>query len=275
MNRLGLPYIGFGLGLRANHYEHILETRPKTIDWFEIISENFMECHQGYLDFLCDLRSDYPIIMHGVGLSIGSTDPLDKAYLEKLKYLAEILNPPWVSDHLCWTGINGKTTHDLLPLPYNAETMKNTVQRIKQVQDFLGRHILLENPSSYLEFEASTMNEYQFLAELAEKADCGLLLDVNNVYVSSINHGFNAKTYIDTMPCDRIIQIHLAGHKNYGTHIIDTHDDYVIEEVWELYDYTLKTKGKISTMIEWDDNIPEFSVLEAELEKAKRIYDFY
>ena len=207
--------------------------------------------------------------MHGVSMSIGSTDPLNTDYLKKLKLLADFVNPPWLSDHVCWTGVQGKNTHDLLPVPYTEESLAHIVNRIRQVQDILERRIVLENPSTYLEFNESMLTEWDFLARMAEDADCGLLLDVNNVYVSAFNHGYDAKHYIDAIPAERIVQIHLAGHKNYGTHIIDTHDGHVMDEVWKLYDYTIKSKGKISTMIEWDDNIPEFDVLAAELDKAR------
>lgn len=269
LNRFNYPYLGFGLGLRQPHYDYILERRPREVDWFEVISENFIEAHQGYWEFLRDLRNDYPIVLHGVSLSIGSTDPLNTPYLEKLKELATYLEAPWVSDHLCWTGVHGQNTHDLLPVPYTEEALTHIIHRVKEVQDRLERHLLLENPSSYLSFREADMPEWEFMARLTEEANCGLLLDVNNVYVSSINHRYDPKTYLDAMPADRIIQIHLAGHRNHGTHIVDTHDDYVIDEVWELYTYTIKKFGNITTMVEWDDNIPEFAVLAAELEKAK------
>lgn len=269
-NRFGYPDLGFGLGLRACHYDTILEQRP-AVDWFEIISENFIEAHKGYWDFLSDLRRDYPIVMHGVGMSIGSTDPLSRDYLAKLKRLADFLEVPWLSDHLCWTGVHGKNTHDLLPVPYTEEALRHIVGRIRQVQDILGRRILLENPSSYVEFNDSTISEWDFMARLAEEADCGLLLDVNNVYVSAFNHDYDAKTYIDAIPAGRIVQVHLAGHNNRGTHIIDTHDSHVIDAVWRLYDYTLRTKGRLTTMIEWDEHIPEFPELAAELDKARQV----
>ena len=270
-NRFNYPDIGFGLGLRSPHYDLILEQRPKNVDWFEIISENFIEAHKGYWDFLADLRSDYPIVMHGVGMSIGGTDPLNRDYLKKLKALAGFLQAPWLSDHLCWTGVHGKNTHDLLPVPYTQEALAHIVGRIRQVQDVLGRQIVLENPSTYLEFSQSEMPEWEFMARMVEEGDCGVLLDVNNIYVSAFNHNYDAKRYIDAIPADRIVQIHLAGHKNYGTHIIDTHDAYVARDVWRLYEYAVATKGRISTMIEWDDHIPEFDVLAAELDKARRV----
>ncbi|NBX02660.1 MAG: DUF692 domain-containing protein [Alphaproteobacteria bacterium] len=270
-SQLSFPTLGFGLGLRAPHYEHVLEQRPKNVDWFEIISENYFEAHSGYWDFLADLRRDYPIVMHGVSMSLGSTDPLNMDYLTKLKKLADFLDVPWLSDHLCWTGVHSQNTHDLLPLPYTEESLRHIVSRIKQVQDFLGRRIILENPSSYVEFHASSIPEWEFLARLAEDADCSLLLDVNNVYVSAFNHGYDAQAYIDAMPTQRIAQIHLAGHHHFGTHIIDTHDAHVLDEVWKLYEYTMAKKGFKSTMIEWDDQIPEFDVLVAELDKARAI----
>lgn len=268
-NKFGYPHIGYGVGLRSPHYDTILEDRPKGVDWFEIISENFIEAHKGYWDFLADLRTDYPIVMHGVSMSIGSTDPINLNYLNKLKALAEFIKPSWISDHLCWTGVQGKNTHDLLPVVYTEESLKHIVSRIKQVQDVLGRNIVLENPSTYLEFESSQIPEWEFVARMAEEADCGLLLDVNNVYVSAFNHNYDVQKYIDAMPRGRIVQIHLAGHQNLGTHIIDTHDGHVIDEVWDLYAYTLQTKGAVSTLLEWDDHIPEFPVLVAEINKAR------
>ena len=268
-NRFNFPTLGFGLGLRAPHYEHVLEARPKNVDFFEIISENYMEAHRGYWDFLADLRRDYPIVMHGVSMSLGSADPLNPDYMHKLKKLADFLNVPWLSDHLCWTGVHGKNTHDLLPMPYTEEALTHMTARIHQAQDMLERHLILENPSSYVEFNSSEMPEWEFLARLAENADCGLLLDVNNVFVSAFNHGYEAKKYLDALPADRVVQIHLAGHHHYGTHIIDTHDAHVLEDVWDLYSYTVASKGFKTTMIEWDDHIPEFSVLTAELDKAR------
>ena len=268
-NKFGFPDLGFGTGLRSVHYDEILEKRPKSVDWFEIISENFIEAHPGYWDFLKDLRADYPIVMHGVSLSIGSTDPINNDYLKKLKKLADAIETPWLSDHLCWTGVNGKNTHDLLPVPYTQESLAHIISRIREIQDRLERHIVLENPSSYLKFTASTISEWEFLAEMATGANCGLLLDVNNVYVSAFNHGYDAKKYIDAIPTEHVVQVHLAGHKNYGTHIIDTHDGHVIDEVWDLYRYTIETKGALSTLVEWDGNIPEFDVLAAEVDKAR------
>jgi len=267
-NRFELPDLGFGLGLRAPHYDDILREKPE-LSWFEIISENFLHAHAGYKDFLSELRRDYAFVMHGVSLSIGSTDPLNKEYLTRLKALADFLQPAWVSDHLCFTGVLGKNTHDLLPVPYTEEALKHIAARVRQVQEVLERPLVLENPSSYVSFAGSTLSEPEFLAALAQEADCALLLDVNNVYVSAFNHGIDAKSYIDTIPADRIVQIHLAGHKDCGEYKIDTHDREVPDAVWELYRYTIAAKGQVSTMVEWDENIPSFETLYAELQKAK------
>lgn len=268
-NRFGLPYLGFGLGLRPKHYPDILDKWPQEVAWFEVISENFMETDGKPKHVLERVIQHYPVVMHGVGLSIGSTDPLDRDYLQKLKALAGWVNPPWLSDHLCWTGVQHKYSHDLLPVPYTKTSLAYVVDRIKQVQDYLGRPLLLENPSTYLEFQESGIPEWEFIAMMAEQADCGLLLDVNNVYVSCYNHRLDPKTYLDSLPYDRVVQIHLAGHENQGTHIIDTHDGHVIDAVWELYSYVTAKCGPVSTMIEWDAKIPEFPVLVEELEKAK------
>lgn len=262
------PNLGYGLGLRSAHYDIVRDEKP-AVGWFEIISENFIAAHQGYQKLLADLRADYPIIMHGVSLSIGATHPLDKDYLKKLKALADMLQVPWVSDHLCFTGTQSHNTHDLLPIPYTEEALAHVVPRVHALQEAMGRPFVFENASSYLEFNGSTINEPEFLRELCQRTGCGILLDVNNVYVSSFNHGWDAKAYIDAIPAASVVQYHLAGHRNKGSHIIDTHDDFVIDEVWELYRYTLSRIGMRSTMIEWDDAIPEFSVLLAELEKAK------
>lgn len=263
------PTLGFGLGLRPQHYPHIFEHQPK-VDWFEVISENFMDTDGKPKRNLARIKEQYPVVMHGVSMSIGSVDPLDSEYLKKLKALIDWVNPAWVSDHLCWTGVAHKNTHDLLPLPYTEESLKHIVRRIQQVQDRLGRRIALENPSTYLEFKHSTLTEAEFIAAMAQEADCHLLLDVNNVYVTCFNHRLDPQTYLDALPLDRVIQIHLSGHRNQGHFIIDTHDDHVIDEVWHLYQYVISRAGRVpNTMIEWDDRIPEFPVLWAELEKAK------
>lgn len=263
------PSLGFGLGLRAKHIPYILEHKP-AVDWFEIISENYMDTQGKPYQNLMRIAQHYPIVMHGVSLSIGTVDPLNSEYLQKLKKLIDTIKPAWVSDHLCWTGVAHKNTHDLLPIPYTEESLKHIVGRIRQVQDFLERPIALENPSTYLEFKSSSMSEAEFLARMTEESGCHLLLDVNNVYVTCYNHRLDPKAYLDTLPLHRVIQIHLGGHTNKGTHIIDTHDNHITNEVLNLYKYTLHKAGRIpNTMIEWDDNIPDFPVLYAELEKVR------
>lgn len=271
LNHLSLdhPSLGFGLGLRPQHYPYIFEHQPK-VDWFEILSENFMDTDGKPKRNLARIKEQYPVVMHGVSMSIGSVDPLNSEYLKKLKALIDWVNPAWISDHLCWTGVAHKNTHDLLPLPYTEESLKHIVQRIQQVQDRLGRRIALENPSTYLEFKHSTIPEAEFIAVMANEADCHLLLDVNNVYVTCYNHRLDAQSYLDALPLDRVIQMHLSGHSHKGNHIVDTHDDHVIDEVWNLYKYVVHRAGRVpNTMIEWDDRIPEFTVLTAELDKAK------
>jgi uncharacterized protein (UPF0276 family) len=263
------PNLGFGLGLRASHYPYILQQRPP-VDWFEVISENFMDTDGRPKRNLARIKEHYPIILHGVSLSIGTVDPLNSDYLRKLKALIDWVQPAWVSDHLCWTGVAHKNTHDLLPVPYTEEALKHIIQRIKEVQDYLGRPIALENPSTYLEFRHSTMPEAEFIARMAEASGCQLLLDVNNVYVTCYNHRLDPKTYLDTLPLARVIQIHLSGHSNKGSHIIDTHDAPVIDDVWSLYQYVVQKAGRVpNTMVEWDDHIPEFPTLLAELDKAR------
>ena len=268
MNRWGYPDLGFGIGLRTRHYQHILETRPR-IDWFEALSENYMDTGGRPLHVLDQVAERYPVVLHGVSLSVGSTDPLNFEYLRGLKALALRVRARWVSDHLCWTGVAGINVHDLLPMPYTNEALTHTVERVRAIQDFLERPIALENPSTYMEFRASTWTECAFLAELAERADCAILLDVNNVYVSAFNHGFDPLAYIDTIPPDRVVQIHLAGHKHKGTHILDTHDDHVVEAVWDLYRHVFQRMGGVSTLLEWDAEIPAFEVVHAEALKAR------
>ena len=265
-----LPYLGFGLGLRTEHYHAILESKPK-VDWFEALSENYLIAGGKPLQFLDRIRENYPVVMHGVSLSIGATGEIDKNYLRDLKQLADRVQPAWISDHLCWTGVHGQNMHDLLPLPYTEETAKHVVERVKIVQDYLGRQILLENVSSYASYVDSSMTEWEFITQISEAADCLLLLDVNNIYVSSFNHQFDAKAFIDGVPAKRIQQIHLAGHHNHGDYIIDTHDAPVIDPVWDLYEYSISKFGAISTMIERDDNIPPLAELVQELEIARKI----
>lgn len=264
------PYLGFGLGLRSQHYQYILEHQP-AIDWFEVLTEDYLIPGGRPLYYLDQIRQHYPMVMHGVSMSIGSTDPLNYDYLEKVKKLATRLEPAWISDHLCWTGVDGINLHDLLPLPYTEEALQHIVERVKQVQDFLGRQILLENVSSYVTYTTSQLTEWDFLAEIAKQADCLILLDINNIYVSAFNHNFDADDYLNGIPVDRVRQFHLAGHENCGQHIIDTHNQPVIDSVWDLYAKAVKRFGKVSTMIERDDNIPAFPELMAELAQAKAI----
>jgi uncharacterized protein (UPF0276 family) len=264
------PPLGFGLGLRVPHFEHVLQNRPP-VDWFEVLSENYMVAGGKPRYYLNRIREHYPVVMHGVSLSIGSTDPLDGDYLRKLKTLANEVQPEWISDHLCWTTCHNINSHDLLPLPYNEETLKHVAGRIRQVQDFLGRRILIENVSSYLTYRASEMTEWEFLAAVAEQADCLILLDINNIYVSACNHGFAPETYLEHMDASRIQQFHMAGHTRQGDFLIDTHDQPIPDPVWTLYTRALTQFGPITTMIERDDNIPPFDELLAELDQARAL----
>jgi len=264
------PYLGYGLGLRTEYYSQIIENRP-AVDWFEIITENYIVPGGRPLHFLDQIREHYPIVMHGVSMSIGSCDPLDQEYLANVKKLAERIEPAWISDHLCWTGVNGVNAHDLLPLPYTEEALQHVVDRISYVQDFLGRRMLLENVSSYLTYLHSHMTEWEFLAAIAKKADCYILLDVNNIFVSAFNHGFDPQDYLNGIPIDRVKQFHLAGHENCGKYIVDTHDAPIVEGVWSLYADAVRRFGRVSTMIERDDHYPEFPELMAELQQAKTI----
>ena len=271
MNRADFPFLGFGVGLRRPHYAHIIDARPR-IDWFEVISENFMVPGGRPLQVLEVVRANYPIVLHGVSLSIGSTDPLNRGYLRELRDLARRFEPAWISDHLCWTGVGGRNLHDLLPLPYTGETVRHVAARIREVQDLLGRRILIENVSSYLQFTDSNLTEWQFLTAVADEADCAILLDVNNIFVSAFNHGFDAHTYIDSVPVGRVAQFHLAGHSDHGTHLLDTHDHPIRGEVWALYERAVRRFGNVAALIEWDDNIPEFDVLAAAADRARAIH---
>jgi uncharacterized protein (UPF0276 family) len=259
---------GFGLGLRPQHYTALLDSNP-ALDWLEILSENYLVPGGKPLYFLDRIRERYPLVMHGVSLSIGSTAPLDFEYLAALQRLAQRVRPGWISDHLCWTGTGGLNLHDLMPLPYTAEALHHVASRIRQVQDFLQQRIVIENVSSYVTYRSSEMTEWQFIAALAQEADCDLLLDVNNIYVSSINHGFDAREFLDAIPASRVRQIHLAGHSQHGDLLIDTHDTAVPPAVWELYGHAVQRLGAVPTMIERDDNIPELSQLVAELQLAR------
>jgi uncharacterized protein (UPF0276 family) len=261
------PYLGRGLGLRREHYRHVIEEQPN-VGWFEVISENFMVAGGNPRRVLEAVRRDYPVVLHGVSLSIGSTDPLNDRYLDALAALARDVEPAWVSDHLCWGTAHGLNSHDLLPLPYTEEALAHVARRVSRVQERLGRRILLENPSSYMRLAGADMEEHEFLAEVARRADCGILLDVNNVFVSAHNHGFDPHAYLAAMPAERVGQIHLAGHTAEGPLLIDTHDDHVRPEVWQLYADAVARFGPRSTMIEWDAHVPAFEVLEHELDTA-------
>ena len=267
IDRSNFPSLGFGVGLRRCHYKRVLDEHPP-MDWFEIISENFMVEGGRPLEVLESVRSHYPVVMHGVSLSIGSTDPLDTDYLEQLATLARRFRPAWLSDHLCWTSIGGHNTHDLLPLPYTEEVVNHVAKRIRQVQDILERVILIENVSTYLQFTSSRLSEWEFLSAVAEEADCGILLDINNIFVNAFNHQFDPLTYINHVPSGRVMQFHLAGHSDCGSYLLDTHDHEIRPEVWKLYEHAVKRFGSIPTLIEWDDNIPEFEALAATAAEA-------
>lgn len=264
-----LPDLGLGLGLRGEHFNHILQHSPN-VDWFEIISENFMDSGGRPRYVLDQIAEKYPIVMHGVSMSIGSTDATNFEYLKRLKALAKAINPVWISDHLCWTGVLNINSHDLLPVALNEETLKHITTKINEVQDYLERPLILENPSTYLTFQQSTIPEWQFLKYMVEETDCGLLLDVNNVYVSAFNNEFDPIEYIEGLPHESIVQMHLAGHQHQGDHIIDTHDSPVVDPVWELFSLAWERTGGTSTLLEWDGNIPEFNVCHQELLKAKQ-----
>lgn len=264
------PFLGFGLGLRPQHYRDILDGEPQ-VDWFEVISENFMIDGGQPLHILDRIRERYPVVMHGVSLSIASTAEFDMDYLSRLKALAERIEPRWVSDHLCWTGVHGINLHDLLPIPYTQEALDHTVRRVDQIQDYLGRRIALENVSTYVSFGQSQMTEWEFIAELTRRTGCWLIFDVNNVHVSGFNHEFDPIDFLNGIPPERVIQFHVAGHDHMGTHIIDTHDHAVTDEVWALYAKALERFGAVSTMIERDDKIPPLDELVAELGTARRI----
>ncbi len=270
--------LGYGIGLRSKHYHDILsaidgryESDYALPDWYEVISENYLDNHGYSRSVLLKIAERYPIVMHGVSLSIGSTDPLNTTYLQQLKQLSIDLEPAWISDHICWTGVNNLNSHDLLPIPLNHESLEHLVDRVIQVQDFLQRPIVLENPSTYINFTDSDIPEWQFLNELVSRTDCKLLLDVNNVYVSAFNLGFDAHEYVQQINHQAIVQLHLAGATHCGTHLIDTHDQAVTEPVWELYSMAQELTGGVASLLEWDSNIPEFSDMLAELDKARKI----
>lgn len=268
MNSLGLPNLGIGLGLRTVHYQHILEHEP-SVDWFEILSENYMQTRGRPLHFLDRVSERYPIVMHGVSLSIGSTDPLNREYLRELRALRDRTKARWVTDHLCFTGASGKNTHDLLPVPYTEEALAHVAARVREVQDFLEGPLILENPSTYVEFSGSTMKEWEFFSELVRETNCGILLDVNNVYVSAYNHGFSPDEYLAGIPFEHVVQVHVAGHTNHGTHIVDTHIGPVIDPVWRLFAGAYRRSRGTSVLLEWDAEIPSFETTHAEALRAK------
>ena len=265
-----LDFLGYGLGLRTEYYDIILEQQPK-VDWFEILTENYLVDGGKPLYFLDAIRQHYPMVMHGVSMSIGGTDPLDMQYLSQLKSLAQRVQPCWISDHLCWTAQGGHNLHDLLPLPYNEDAIKHVASRVKQVQEFLERQILLENVSSYVTYQHSDMSEWDFYRAVVEEADCLILLDINNIYVSARNHHFDPLDYLNAIPKQRVQQMHLAGHTDCGDYVIDTHDHPVVDPVWRLYEEALKRYGPVSTMIERDDRFPPFNELMQELTQARAL----
>jgi uncharacterized protein len=268
--RLGIPDLGVGVGFRRPHVATVLRERP-SMDWFEVISENYFADGGPPRENLEALRAGYRVVPHGVSLSIGGTDPLDTDHLARLAALVRRIDAPWCSDHLCWTGVSGIDAHDLLPMPYTPATLAHVVERVKRVQGTLGVPFALENASSYMEFSESTVPEHAFLAEVAERADCGVLLDVNNVHVSAYNHGFDPLAYVDAIAADRVVQIHLAGHQDRGHYLLDTHGDHVTDAVWDLYRRAIRRCGRVTTLVEWDENIPSWDVLSAEASRARAL----
>ena len=267
-----IPFLGFGLGLRTEHYDDLLSNPPKEVEWLEIISENFMLDGGRPIEMLDAFLERFAIIPHGVSLSIGSTDPLNESYLKKLKTFIKKVDPPWFSDHICWTSVHGQNLHNLMPLPYTDATVNYIAERIKVVQDYIEKPFIFENLSTYVEFNQSHMTEWEFISQVSEKADCGILLDVNNIYVSSVNHEFDPLDYIKGVPKDRVVQYHIAGHKDKGTFIIDTHDHTIRDEVWDLFKQTVPLFDNTSVLIERDSNIPPLADLIEELEIARKIY---
>ena len=264
------PSPGFGLGLRTQHYAEFLAA-PQRVDWLELLSDNYMVPGGKPLVMLDRISADYPVVMHGVALSIGAADGLDEAYLDALAALAERVQPLWISDHLCWTGIHGQVLHDLYPLPYSKAALEIVVRNVQRVQERLKRSLVLENVSSYVGFSASSMTEWEFISEVCARTGCRLLLDVNNIHVSSVNHGFDAHEFLRGVPAHRVQQIHLAGHSDNGDHIIDTHDQPVADAVWALYAEALALCGPVATMIERDDHIPPLAALVVELDRARSV----
>ncbi|MEO6183524.1 MAG: DUF692 domain-containing protein [Verrucomicrobiota bacterium] len=265
----GFTDYGIGIGLRVPHYDHIL-TRKPVVDWFEIISENFMVDGGRPLRILDQILEQYRVVQHGVSMYFGSAEPLNREHMRKLKRLVKRTHTPWLSDHLCWGSVDGRYTHDLLPMPYTFGAAKVTAQKIREARDFLEVPIAVENVSSYAEFHASEMSEWEFLSEVVELADCGILLDVNNIYVSSRNHGFDPFDYLNNVPAERVSQIHIAGHSKFEKYILDTHDHPVIDPVWKLYAHANKLAGFTATLLEWDDRLPSFDEVHHEALKANK-----
>jgi uncharacterized protein len=265
----GFTEYGVGIGLRIPHYGHILEKKP-VVNWFEIISENYMVDGGNPLAVLDEILAQYRVVQHGVSMYFGSAEPLNREHLRRLKTLVRRTNTPWLSDHLCWGSVDGSYSHDLLPIPYTWEAIEVTAAKIRQVQDYVEVPVVVENVSSYAEFHDSVMNEWEFLNEVVERADCGILLDVNNIYVSSMNHSFDPREYLDSVPAERVAQIHIAGHSRYEKYLLDTHDHPVIDPVWALYDRAVRRIGPTATLLEWDDKIPSFEDVHAEALKANR-----
>ena len=260
---------GVGIGLRIPHYQHILNKKP-VVDWFEIISENFMVEGGRALEILDNILEQYRVVQHGVSMYFGSAEPLNREHLRKLKRLVKRTGTPWLSDHLCWGSVDGRYTHDLLPTPYTFAAAKVAARKIREARDFLEVPIAVENVSSYAEFHVSEMTEWEFLTEVVERADCGILLDVNNIHVSAFNHGFDPFVYLNHIPMDRVAQIHIAGHSKYRKYILDTHDHPVIEPVWKLYAHATRLAGKTATLLEWDAHIPSFEEVHCEALKANQ-----
>jgi len=261
--------LGIGLGLRNVHYGHVLAKQPK-VDWFEVLAENYMQTGGRPLHVLDEVAARYPVVLHGVSMNIGSTDPLDRDYLRELRALQQRCKARWISDHICWTGVDGKNLHDLLPLPYTKAALRHLIARVEQAQELLEQPLVLENPSTYLQFAGADMDEPQFLQELTAATGCGLLLDVNNVFVCASNHGYDAEQYLARVPWDHVVYFHLAGHTVHATHRLDTHDGPVCDEVWQLYERAVELSGGRSTLLEWDANIPDFATVHREAKKALR-----
>lgn len=263
--------LGHGVGLRTRHYGRALARELSGVDWVEVITENFLIAGGRPLEVLARTREQVPVVFHGVSLSVGATDPLNGAYLAEVKALADRFQPAWISDHLCWSTLGGHHSHELLPLPFTDESLRHVVQRVREVQSRLERRILLENVSSYLQYRDSQLSEWEFLRAVAEEADCGILLDVNNVFVNARNHGFSAEEYIDSLPSERIGQVHLAGHTDKGTYLLDSHIGPTPSPVWALYERVLERHGAVASLVEWDEEVPEWETLVAERDRAAEL----